>query len=358
MKHSNFKQTYALPFKYNIPSYTEEFIKNTSLVKRYIKFIKRDLFLTFKGQKSLEIDQISQQHQRILWINLSAPSLGDSLMDLSSRVMLNDREITLFTDIKNASIYQQDNVFSRVITSKSELKGNEYDLVIIDSYSTRSIKVKSDVQPKTLFVGMYGYYNGPEVNRVLFSFHRMNQLLNYPKSEKEIDSTARALINPPNQTSAQSKLKLLDKYIAIALGGEWGYRIYDKWLDVIDGLFERSSTLNIVLVGSSNAIKIANELMSVYGQKNIINMVDQLTFAQTASVIKDSQILLCCDGGLMHAANAVGTPIVPLFARLTPEMQLTPSIIAFPSYSETNVKEISAKCVLNQYDKACKLLEI
>jgi len=358
MKYSNFKQTYCLPFKCNIPSYTEEFIKNTSIVKRYIKFFKRFLFLIIKGQNSLEIDQISQQHKRILWINLSAPSLGDSLMDLSSRVMLNNKEITLFTDIKNASIYQRDNVFSRVVTNKSELEGDKYDLVIIDSYSTRSIRVKSDIQPKTPFIGMYGYYNGPEVNRVLFSFHRMNQVLNYLESEKEINSTARVIMNPASQVGIQPISKLLDKYIAIALGGEWEYRTYDKWLDVINGILARHNAPNIVLVGSDNAIKTANELMIVFNGKNIVNKAGQLTFVQTASVIKGSELLLCCDGGLMHAANAVGTPIVPLFARLTPEMQLTPSIISFPSYNKSNVKEISAECVLSQYDKACKLLGI
>ena len=358
MKPSSFKRTHTFPFKYDIPSYTTEFIKNTSIVKRYIKFVKRYLYLIFKRQNNLEVDQIHQHHYRILWINKSAPSLGDSLMDLSSRVMLNGKEVVLFTDVKNAHIYRQDHTFSKVVTSINQLKGHKYDLVIIDSYSTRSIKIKSELQPETPFVGMYGYYNGPEVNRALFSFHRMNQLLGCPKSETEINSTTRVAMNLPKDAVAVPILQFLNKYIVIALGGEWDYRTYDKWPDVIDGLFVRSDALNIVLVGSSNAIEISNELMSVYGQKNIVNMVDQLTFVQTANVIKGSQILLCCDGGLMHAANAVGTPIVPLFARLTPEMQLTYCIVAFPSYDELNVKGISAERILDRYDKACKLLEI
>jgi hypothetical protein len=49
---------------------------------------------------------------------------------------------------------------------------------------------------------------------------------------------------------------------------------------------------------------------------------------------------------------------VPLFARLTPEMQLTYCIVAFSSYDELNVKGISAERILDRYDKACKLLEI
>ena len=358
MKLSSFKRTYTFPFRYDIPSYTTEFIKNTSIVKRYIKFVKRYLYLLLKGQNNLEVDQIYQRHHRILWINKSAPSLGDSLMDLSSRAMLSDKKVVLFTDIKNAHIYQQDHIFSKVVTNINQLKDHQYDLVIIDSYGTKSMKIKSEVQPKTPFVGMYGYYNGPEVNRALFSFHRMNQLLGYSESETEINSTARATMNFSKDAVATPVFQSLNKYIAIALGGEWDYRTYDKWSDVIDGLFARSSALNIALVGSSNAMEIANELISAHGKKNIVNMVNQLTFVQTASVIKDSQVLLCCDGGLMHAANAVGTPIIPLFARLTPEMQLTHSVVAFSNFDELDVKKISVESILTQYDNAYKFLNI
>ena len=48
------------------------------------------------------------------------------------------------------------------------------------------IKIKSKVAPKIFFVGIYGYFNGPEVNRILFSFHQMNNLLGYAYSENEI----------------------------------------------------------------------------------------------------------------------------------------------------------------------------
>ena len=42
---------------------------------------------------------------------------------------------------------------------------------------------------------MFGHYNGPEVNRILFSFHRMNQLLGYINGKIEINKVARASIS-------------------------------------------------------------------------------------------------------------------------------------------------------------------
>jgi len=95
-----FEKTYTLPFKYEIPNYTSVFLEESSITKRWIKFIKRYIYLTIKRQTALEIRQILPKHRNILWINLSAPSLGDSLMDLSSRVLLKGKEVDLFTDKK------------------------------------------------------------------------------------------------------------------------------------------------------------------------------------------------------------------------------------------------------------------
>ena len=190
----SFNKTYKLPFKFNIPNNTQTYLQNKSLFKRFIKFIKRYLYIVLKGQKNLEIFNIQSKHKNILWINISAPSLGDSLMDLSSRIMIADKYVDLFTHINNAHIYTDDHVFNHVYTKITDVEKFKYDLVIIDSYSSRSINIKSKIASKASYVGMFGYYNGPEVNRVLFSFHRMNHLLGYYKTQHEINEIAKKKI--------------------------------------------------------------------------------------------------------------------------------------------------------------------
>ena len=130
----NFKKTYTLPFKYSIPSYIDDFLKNTSILNLWLKYLKRFLYISLKGQKSLEVFNISENHKNILWINFSAPSLGDSLMDLSSRVLLKNRKVDLLTSNKNAYIFASDEFFSSVFDNKIEVIKKNYDLVIIDSY--------------------------------------------------------------------------------------------------------------------------------------------------------------------------------------------------------------------------------
>ena len=348
-----FEKTYVFPFKYDIPNYTSVFLEESSITKRWIKFIKRYMYLTIKRQIALEVRQILPKHRNILWINISAPSLGDSLMDLSSRVLLKGKEVDLFTDKKNASLYQDDHVFSRIFTQKAEVAQHKYDLVIVDSFSTRSIDIKTNILPLNPFVGMFGYYNGPEVNRVLFSFHRMNQLLGYVKSEAEINKVARpSMAIEINDLPSVEELNLPASYIAIALGGGWAYRTYNKWGEVIDKLAKKNNKLNLVFVGSDNAKESAKALTEAFPSDNIFNCVAKFTFNQTAQIIKGANILLCCDGGLMHAANAVNTPIVPLFARLTPIMQLTESIQAFPLFDANDVNNIPVEDILVKYIEA------
>jgi len=350
---SNFSKTYTLPFKFSIPNYTQDFLNQTSVFKRWLKFIKRYLYIVLKGQKNLEVFKISPNHKNILWINISAPSLGDSLMDLSSRVMLKGRNVDLFTDQKNSHIYTDDHIFKNIYTKIEEINKPKYDLVIVDSYSSRSIDVKSKITSTTLFVGMFGYYNGPEVNRVLFSFHQMNHLLGYIKTENKINASAKASMSiSKTDQGAFEQIKLPDNYIAIVLGGEWDYRTYNKWDKVMTKILAKDKQTNIVFIGSSNAKDIAKNLLSQFSKNNIFDCVAKYSFIQTAQIIKKSKILLCCDGGLMHASNAVSTPIVPIFARLTPQMQLTDVVQAFPLFDKSDVNNISVEAILEKYDEA------
>ena len=353
VKMLGFEKTYTLPFKSDIPNYAQEFLEKKTLIKPQAKYFKRYLYMYLKGQNFREIYNILPDHKEILWINISAPSLGDSLMDLSSRIMLKGRKLDLFTDNKNADLYNDDFIFSTIFTDKNQVDKNKYDLVIIDSYSTRSIRIKADIADLTPFVGMFGYFNGPEVNRVLFSFHQMNQLLGNKLNEHEVNSIAKSKISVSNSDKQIVKsLNLPIKYITIALGGEWGYRTYQKWDRVIEKIIEKDKKLNIVLLGSNNAEEIAKEIVDKYSHCKLFDCVGKFTFNQTAQIIKRAQILLCCDGGLMHSANSVNTPIVALFAKLSPEMQLTESIRAFSVYDKNDVNSISVKDVVKKYKEA------
>jgi heptosyltransferase-2 len=323
---TKYQEVYNLPFDTKIPTYTQEYLNSTKPQKRFFKYFRRYLNLFLKSQISLEKEMIEDSDKKILWINQSAPSLGDSLMDLSSRVLLKDKDVDLYTDKKNKNLYIYDEVFQNVYSNEDELEDKEYDLIIIDSYSTRSIKIKNRYFKDTPFVGMYGFFNGPEVNRVLFSFYKMDKLLGSKIDKDEIAKIAK----PTLYTSKDDKekidtLNLSKDDIVLSIGGEWDFKIYKSWVEFLQK-FQAISDKRVVLIGSNNAIEYAKEIQnSNLNREKIVDCVAKYSVTQSAEIISRCGLFVGCDGGLMHFANSVSTPIMPLLARLESKILLTDS---------------------------------
>jgi heptosyltransferase-2 len=303
-------------------------------------------------QIDLEVFEISPNHKKILWINISAPSLGDSLMDLSSRVLLHDRDIDLYTSNKNAHIYFNDDFFDNIFIDDLNISQKKYDLVILDSYSSRSMQVKVKVAKKLQYVGMYGFFNGPEVNRTLFSFHQMNSLLGSQMQENQILQLAKNHISISNSDKELVRKLIPEKYIAIALGGEWEYKTFNSWNKLIYKIIKSYPNLNIVLIGSRNAQEFSLELSKIQDKYNLYDLVAKLSFNQTAEVIRNSNVFLCCDGGLLHAANSFNKKVVTLFAKLSEDILLTESCNSFSLYDKNNVNNIPIDDIYERFVEA------
>ena len=346
-----YKETYSLPFSENIPCYLSAYLPQIKKPSRVIKYIKRYLFLFLKKEIRNEKEKISGYDKKILWINKSATSLGDSLMDLSSRTLLKSKNVDLLTDKKNAHIYANDSVFKNIFYDTQTIKERAYDLIILDSFSTRTVSIKNKLFPKTNFVSMFGFFNGPEVNRVLFSFHRLNYLLGLEMSSSEIGQIA----HPSMDISKVKFIKLPNEFITIAVGGEWEYRTYNNWLEVVSIILEKYKNIKILLVGSENGKDCAKLIMSKFPNGQVVDCVGKYSYKETSSIISKSRIFIGCDGGLMHAANCFNRILVPLFARLEPKMQLTESMLAFSEFDKNDVNNISVDAVMRNFDRAFKV---
>ena len=270
--------------------------------------------------------------------------------------MLKNKQVDLYTSKKNANIYLNDEIFKNVYTKKNELINKSYDLVILDSYSTRSVNIKSKVAPLDNFVGIYGYFNGPEVNRILFSHHQLNNLLGYDKSETEVNNTAKNVISISHTDKILIADIIPEVYLAITIGGEWKYKVYENWGNLIEKIIKQNNKIKIVLIGSKNAQNQSNELIKRFNHYQFVNLVSKLTFNQTAEVIKQSKLLICCDGGLMHAANAVNANVIALIARLKPDM-LFGNDNSIAIFDEDDVNNIKVEEIFKHYEEMANLFD-
>lgn len=273
--------------------------------KWVIKFLKRRFVMMVLGQGKRELLVLPERGLKVLWINRSAPSIGDALMDLSGRELLRGHELHLFGYSNYANLFEGDRYFSNVYCELRQLfrvsKRIKFDVVILDSFAVRSVLVKFLVAPGAPCVSMYGYLNGFEVHRTIYSFSRIAKLLNYrgclePRPILELGSSVSSAL-PPG-------------YVAIAIGAEWDFRNYHHWETVIRAMSAQGH--QIVLIGSENGSKEALRLQKLF--PGVGNYVGKCSLKETASIIREAAFLLAADGGLWHIACALDKRSVGLFA--------------------------------------------
>jgi|APSaa5957512576_1039674.scaffolds.fasta_scaffold36611_1 heptosyltransferase-2 len=334
-----FQETLTPNFPEIIPEDIHTFIQNTPFFKRFTKYLKRHFLLWITRQTTLETNSIPDNTGSILWINISSPSLGDTLMDLAGRTLLKNKVVSLFTDPFTVQLYQADPYFKMATSDIQDLTNQSFDHILIDSYGTKGILTKLKIGRTTTFSGMYGFFDGPEVNKILFSYFRINQLIDTPISENRINQQASTHIYPGKQEVTKiASMKLPDHFIAIAIGGEWGHRIYSHWENVIQ---ELPKSLSIVLIGSHNGVKHAQQIVSICKKHSIYNFAGELSIMETTALISKSQLLICADGGLMHIAHGVQVPTLALFATVNPKHFTTATNKVTSLFDEYQVSNIS-----------------
>ena len=350
------KPTWQLPNRF-VPSAQKQYLKSLERLSIYriTKYLKRrvffDLAMVFFGRGRL-LNKISTKHRRILWVNLAAPSLGDSLMDLAARTLLHDRNLTLLTDPKNARLYENDRFFSKVYTSarcvRESSRSKPFDLVICDAFAPRVLLKKIFAAPWVDFVGLYGFLNGFEVHRTYFAFARMMDLL----AINELDSTDKPQC--PTIFVPASSQDLPDVDVCIAVGGEWPFRTYDNWLAIVSCLISRGYSVS--LVGSGNGVREAQRIEEKFPL--VRSSVGKLPLREVISEISRSKFFIGADGGLWHIACAIPMPTVVLFAdcqifdedgnRVTRE---TKDMICEILYDDVKVSNIPSSHVIEAFER-------
>lgn len=118
-----------------------------------------------------------------------------------------------------------------------------------------------------------------------------------------------------------------DRWIGISAGPTWETKELsnDKWADLIARL--QADGFKIVVVGKPSKTGLP---------RGDLDMRGITTIAQLGALIALCEIFICVDSFPMHVAQAVGTPIVPMFGITLPGPILTSGSKSFPVLADQN----------------------
>lgn len=321
------EETWLPPFPQALPSSVDVYVQRTSVWKVARRRAMRSLNLRLHGQTAQLRTHIDPAvHRRLLWIHHGTPQVGDSLTDLAARELLKGKfeRVDLLTDAHLLQLYRSDEVFTQVAATPAELPG-PYDLILLHSASSRSIKDKLAHYRKVPFVHVYGFYTGPELNRTLFGYYRIAQLLGLDMTEQDLERMAcPSMRASAAEEAAIAKLGLPSDAIVMAIGGVRDWCTYQQWPQVLRGLHEAGVTRPVVLIGSDNGLATRDQIVAASTGMTLIDRVAQHTLGEVQALMRQAALVVCADGGLLHLAHTARVPVVTLFAGISePRFRLT-----------------------------------
>ena len=189
--------------------------------------------------------------------------------------------------------------------------------------------------------------------------HRIGKGKNQPH---EVERNLELIKSISNCQTAEMKLYPLDHdyakvsqyktaaYITIAPASLWFTKQFptEKWIDFASKLEE---DIRIYFLGSPKEREICDEIINKSGHSNSLNLAGDLTFLESAALMKDALMNYMNDSAPMHFASAMNAKTTVVYCSTIPEYGFGPR--ADNAVIIQTEKELKCKpCGLHGY-KAC-----
>jgi ADP-heptose:LPS heptosyltransferase len=223
---------------------------------------------------------------------------------------------------------------SRISEVLQELKSEQYDYIIDLHKNARTLALRIKLDKPV--------YTFPKLNwkKLLLVKLKKNLLPKLHIVERYFMAVEKLGVvndNLPSEfyISEKDEVNLLEKFglqtksfVTIAIGAQFATKRMPltKLKEIIEKI-----ELPIVLVGGPMDISFADALLSMFPDQVIYSACGTYNLAQSASIVKQSKVLLTNDTGMMHIASCFQLPIVSVWGNTVPALGMYPY---FPGNSE------------------------
>jgi len=230
-----------------------------------------------------------------------------------------------------SKIFTIDSSISEVIPA---LKAEQYDYVIDLHKNLRTFQLKNKLGRPS--------YSFPKLNfekwmLVNLKRNKMPKVHVVDRYFKAVEKLGVKNDNQPCdffiQSSDEIQLKdyfnlTSEKYITIAIGAQFATKRmpFEKLKEILEQLNQ-----SIILIGGETDKELANEILAAFPDKSIFSACGIFSLAQSASIVKQSRVLLTNDTGMMHIASCFQIPTISVWGNTVPELGMYPY---FPENAE------------------------
>jgi lipopolysaccharide heptosyltransferase II len=112
-------------------------------------------------------------------------------------------------------------------------------------------------------------------------------------------------------------------YLTISPASVWFTKQYpkEKWVEFLDQV---PSHYIIYIIGAPADAEMAGQIIRASKNKKLFNLCGQLSFLQSASLIKDSAMNYSNDSAPMHLASAMNAPVTAIYCSTLPSFGFGP----------------------------------
>jgi len=156
----------------------------------------------------------------------------------------------------------------------------------------------------------------------------------------------------PTQINFESVLKYkTGKYLCIAPTSVWFTKQLPptQWIDFINAI--KNQVEHIYLLGSPSDKEVCNSIVEKTANEKVINLAGELSFLESAALMKDAEMNYVNDSAPMHLASAMNAPVTAVFCSTVPAFGFGP--LSDRSFIVQTPEQLSCRpCGLHGY-KSC-----
>ncbi len=175
---------------------------------------------------------------------------------------------------------------------------------------------------------------GFDKNPISFSFtakikHQIGSLHEVQRNQQLIEAITDSTFARPKLYPSETDIRKIKEYqskpyICIAPTSVWFTKQFpvEKWIEFLKSI--RNQALKIYLLGASSDHHICESIRLAAGFEGIHNLAGQLSFLESAALMKNAAMNYVNDSAPMHLASAMNAPVTAIFCSTVPSFGFGP----------------------------------